>query len=56
MGAVAHKFGVEWESDVYIWFVVWRVQLFVGILRYLVEGDLIYCSIYGETERKYTRS
>ena len=30
------------ESDVCIWFAVWCVQLFVGVLRYLVEGDLIF--------------
>ena len=56
MGALAYKFGVEWESDVKIWFAVWCVQLFGGIIRYLVEGDLIYCNIYGEIERNYTRS
>ena len=26
------------ESDVYIWFAVWCVHLFVAILHYLVEG------------------
>ena len=50
--AVVNKFGGEWESDVCIWFAVWCVQLFVGVLRYLVEGDFIY----GEKEMKYTRS
>ena len=56
LGAVVNKFGGEWESHVCIWFAVWCVQLFVGIIRYLVEGDLIYCYIYGEKDRKYTRS